>query len=176
MFNSLLTLVLAGACFVSAFPQVVETSDKLDEIRAYRRISDQMATSGQIAYQQIPTIKAEGFEVVVNLAPADERRNGSEGFLVVKEGMSYVHIPVSWKDPSLRDLDLFFDVMEANKDRKVFVHCFANMRVSVFIYLYRTIQLGESEELARRDLRAIWDPAEQEQWVKFIEAARERQN
>ena len=82
--------------------------------------------------------------------------------------MSYVHIPVVWRTPSLRDLEMFFDVMESNKDRKVFVHCFANMRVSVFVYLYRTLKLGVPKKDALEDLHAIWDPTEQEQWVSFI--------
>jgi protein tyrosine phosphatase (PTP) superfamily phosphohydrolase (DUF442 family) len=140
----------------------------LEEIRAFRCISDQLATSGQITYEQIPDIKAAGFEVVVNLAVADEKRNASEGYLVVKEGMTYVHIPVIWTNPTLRDLQMFFDVMESNKDRKVYVHCFANMRVSAFVYLYRTIKLGVPKEKALEDLHAIWDPTEREQWVKFI--------
>jgi protein tyrosine phosphatase (PTP) superfamily phosphohydrolase (DUF442 family) len=97
-----------------------------------------------------------------------------EGFLVAKEGMTYINIPVSWKEPAQRDLDLFFDVMHANEDRSVYVHCFANMRVSVFVYLYRTLELGVPEDEAREDLRVIWDPATQDQWVRFIAEAKAR--
>lgn len=86
------------------------------------------------------------FDVVVNLVPARRDRNFEAGFRVVEQGMAYVHIPVDWQDPSPRDLQLFFDVMDANRDRKVFAHCFANMRVSVFVYLYRTLRLGEPKE------------------------------
>ena len=164
----LLTFSILMASLISAFPQPTVDTVNLEEIRAFRKISDRLATSGQITYEQIPHIKAAGFDVVVNLAVADEKRNGSEGFLVVKEGMSYVHIPVVWKEPSLRDLEMFFDVMESNKDRKVYVHCFANMRVSAFVYLYRTLKLGVSKDEALKDLHAIWDPKEQEQWVSFI--------
>lgn len=140
----------------------------LEDIRAYLRINDQLATSGQITYDEIALLKEAGFEVVINLAPADEERNGSEGFLVTQAGMTYIQIPVSWKNPAPRDLQLFFDVMEANKDRKVYVHCFANMRVSAFVYLYRTLALGESEMVARADMEKIWDPNSQEQWSSFI--------
>ena len=87
---------------------------------------------------------AAGFDVVVNLAPARWERNFEEGFRVTQAGMTYIQIPVDWQDPSLRDLELFFDVMEANEDRNVYVHCFANMRVSVFVYLYRTLRKGMS--------------------------------
>ncbi len=144
----------------------------LEDILAYLPIHGNLATGGQITYEQIPLLKEAGFEVVINLAPADEERNASEGFLVTQKGMSYVQIPVSWQEPAERDLQMFFDVMEANQDRKVFVHCFANMRVSAFVYLYRTLKQGVSEEEAKAALHKIWDSASEErwaQWVRFIE-------
>ena len=148
-----------------------ETDEKLKDIRAYLRISDHLSTSGQIPYEHIKEVRAAGFDVIVNLAPANKERNALEGFLATEAGMTYIQIPVSWKEPSLRDLSLFFDFMDANTDRKVYVHCFANMRASVFVYLYRTLRLGEAEESARQDLIAIWDPVSQEQWTRFIKEA-----
>lgn len=146
----------------------------LDSIHNFRRISDRLATSGQMTYDQIPDIADAGFEVVINLAPAREERNGREGFLVAERGMTYVNIPVDWQEPTMRDLEMFFAVMEANEDRRVFVHCFANMRASAFTYLYRTLRGGESEEAATPDMAAIWDPATQAQWDAFIQRAQER--
>jgi protein tyrosine phosphatase (PTP) superfamily phosphohydrolase (DUF442 family) len=153
--------------------QATATNEKegLKDIRAFLQISERLATSGQIRYDQIETIKDAGYEVVVNLAPARKERNAEEGFRVTENGMTYVQIPVSWEEPALRDLQLFFDVMDANRDRKVYVHCFANMRVSVFVYLYRTLRLGESEETTRGDLAKIWDPATEKQWEDFIKKA-----
>lgn len=152
-----------------ATAQSPDTTSMLEDIRAYLRIDDNLSTSGQITYDQIGLLKEAGFEVVINLAPADKDRNQLEGYLVTEQGMSYVQIPVSWKNPSERDLKMFFDIMEANRDRKVYVHCFANMRVSAFVYLYRTLHEGVSEEVARADLAEIWDVNTQEQWVTFIE-------
>ena len=155
-----------------AWAQAGDADDPLEDITNYVKISDHLATSGQIAYDQIAAIKEAGFDVVVNLAPARDDVNGLEGYLVVEQGMSYVHIPVSWQQPAQRDLHLFFDVMKANHDRKVFVHCFANMRVSAFVYLYRTLHEGITEEQARADLEKIWKPEDLEQWAAFIETAR----
>ncbi|MEM8484241.1 MAG: protein tyrosine phosphatase family protein [Bacteroidota bacterium] len=179
MQKTVLALILLCACWSNTQAQVAPAVDSiapkpmLENIRAYLAINDQLSTSGQITYDEIAVLKDAGFEVVINLAPADEERNGSEGFLVTQQGMTYIQIPVSWKNPAPRDLKLFFDVMEANKDRKVYVHCFANMRVSAFVYLYRTLQLGEPEAAARADMEKIWDPNAQDQWVRFIEQARE---
>ncbi len=162
---------LATLAATSAKAQAGDAEDPLEAITNYVKISDHLSTSGQIAYDQIEAIKEAGFEVVVNLAPARDDANGLEGFLVVEQGMSYVHIPVSWQNPSQRDLQLFFDVMKANRDRKVFVHCFANMRVSAFVYLYRTLHQDISHEQARADLEKIWKPEELAQWDTFIKTA-----
>ena len=112
----------------------------LNTARNFVRISEDLATSGQIFSEHINAIADQGFHVVVNLATADAERNGQEGFWVAEKGMTYVNIPVSWTEPTLEDVDQFFAVMEANRDRKVYVHCFANMRASVFTYLYRTLK------------------------------------
>jgi protein tyrosine phosphatase (PTP) superfamily phosphohydrolase (DUF442 family) len=153
---------------------VESLAEGLEEVRAYLKISDDLATAGMITADQIPLLKEAGFQVVVNLAPAHEERNYLEGFNVAKQGLTHVHIPVPWEKPGIRDLQMFFDVMEANTDRKVFVHCNANMRVSAFVYLYRTLELGVPEEIAGRDLLKIWDPATVPQWADFmVNAVRE---
>ena len=162
---------LAALTATSAHAQAADAEAPLTEITNYVKISDHLSTSGQIAYDQIEAIKEAGFEVVINLAPARDDANGLEGFLVVEQGMSYVHIPVSWREPSQRDLQLFFDVMKANADRKVFVHCFANMLVSAFVYLYRTLHQDLTHEQARADLEKIWKPEELAQWDAFIKTA-----
>ncbi|MEZ4700490.1 MAG: protein tyrosine phosphatase family protein [Rhodothermales bacterium] len=167
----LIAFLCCLGCLRGAAAQAPDLESRLETIIGYTRISDDLASSGQIAYDQIPLLKEAGFDVVVNLAPAADSRNGLEGFLVTELGLSYVQIPVSWEAPSQRDLQFFFDVMKANSDRKVFVHCFANMRASAFVYLYRTLHDGISEEQARKDLARIWDPTELKQWAAFIETA-----
>lgn len=144
----------------------------LETIRNFQQVSETLASAGQIGYEQIPLLEEQGYDVVVNLAVADEERNGREGFLVAEAGLTYVHIPVDWNAPTLADLEMFFDVMEANEGRKVFVHCFANMRASAFVYLYRTLVEGVPEEDARATMDEVWDPWELEQWADLIARAR----
>ncbi len=165
-------IVLAFALQVAATATPADSA--LQQIHNYVRVSDRLATSGQMTYEQIEDIALAGFEVVVNLAPAREERNGREGYLMAEQGITYVNIPVDWEEPKLRDLDMFFAVMNANRDRKVYVHCFANMRASAFTYLYRTLNRDEDESEARADMAVIWDPASLPQWGEFVEAARAR--
>jgi hypothetical protein len=67
---------------------------------------------------------------------------------------------------------MFFDVMEANEGRKLFVHCFANMRASAFVYMYRTLVEGVSDEDALGAMSEVWDPVEVRQWGDLMERAR----
>ncbi len=123
---------------------------------------------------QVPKILAENFGLVVNLAVADEERNGREALHVTEAGISYVQIPVVWDAPTRADLDLFFAVMDARGDRKTLVHCFANYRASAFTYLYRVIREGVPESEASADLYAIWNNeafTEYPQWRTFIDDA-----
>ena len=90
----------------------------------------------------------------------------NEKEVVENLGMHYVHIPVVWENPTLEDVEHFFSVMKANADKKTFVHCAANMRVSAFMYLYRCIHDRMSDEEAKKYLSQIWLP--NETWQKFI--------
>ena len=167
---------IPAAVLLSALlaPHVHALQDRpasLETIRNFQVVTDRLASAGQIGYDQIPLLLEEGYEVVVNLASADERRNGQEGFLVAQSGLTYVHIPVDWERPRLSDVEMFFDVMQANEDRKVFVHCFANMRASAFVYMYRTLVEGVPEAEARGTMNEVWDPSEQQQWADLIKRA-----
>ena len=161
---------VAGASVPSLQAQEADVAP-LEDIRNYTAVSDRLASAGQIGYDQIPLLKEEGYEVVINLAVADRERNGEEGFLVAESGLTYIHIPVDWDEPQLSDVELFYDVMQANEGRKVFVHCFANMRASAFVYLYRTMVEGVPEAEARATMAQVWDPAEVQQWADLIRRA-----
>lgn len=163
---ALLSILLVPTVHAQQRPASLET------IRNFQVVSDRLASAGQIGYDQIPLLLEEGYEVVVNLASADERRNGKEGFLVAQSGLTYVHIPVDWEQPTLGDVEMFFDVMRANRDRKVFVHCFANMRASAFVYMYRTLVEGVPEAEALGTMSEVWDPSELRQWADLIERAK----
>ncbi|OKH21159.1 protein tyrosine phosphatase family protein [Chroogloeocystis siderophila] len=138
------------------------------EIYNFLQVSDAIATAGQPTAQQFADIKAAGYEVVVNLAlPASTNAITNEQKIVEDLGMDYVHIPVIWEKPTLEDIERFFNVMQANTNKKVFVHCAMNMRVSAFMYLYRVIHEQTSVEEAKQDLQRIWQP--NDTWQQFID-------
>jgi uncharacterized protein (TIGR01244 family) len=140
----------------------------LKDICNYLSLSDSIATAGQPTEEQIAAIADNGYEVVVNLGLAEaEYALSNEGAVVSAHGMQYIHLPVIWERPTKLDLEQFFKVMEANQDKKVLVHCAANMRVSVFMALYRILRLDWSEEKAFEWITRIWIP--NDIWQTFID-------
>ena len=144
----------------------------LSEVRNFHRISDRLLTSGQVYPEHVAALGDEDVKLVINLAVADPERNGGEALAVADAGISYVNIPVSWEDPSLEDLQLFFAMMDARGERTTLVHCFANFRASAFTFLYRVLREGVPPEEARADLYAVWSEEKFEEnpaWREFID-------
>jgi uncharacterized protein (TIGR01244 family) len=126
----------------------------------YRQVTPRLATSGQPDEQELAAIAEAGYTVVINLALHDNPRYSlaDEPGTVAGLGMKYIHIPVQFDAPTDGDLEAFFQAMDATGDAKVWVHCAANKRVSVFVGLYRCLRCGESEDEAFALQRDIWAP------------------
>ncbi|NJR67164.1 MAG: phosphatase [Leptolyngbyaceae cyanobacterium CRU_2_3] len=146
------------------------STNSLEEIYNFIQITDLIATAGQPTVEQFTTIKDAGYEMIVNLAPPNATNAiAHEQEIVEAQGIAYAYIPVIWEHPTLEDLDRFFQVMQANQQRKVFVHCAKNMRVSAFTYLYQVTQLHSDPEIAKVEMDKIWTP--NPIWQDFIQQA-----
>jgi protein tyrosine phosphatase (PTP) superfamily phosphohydrolase (DUF442 family) len=145
----------------------------LSEITNFYQISNGLATSGMPRPEQFAEIGAAGYQLVINLARSvSPGQPSNEAELVRAAGMDYIHIPVEWEHPQLQDVQQFFSVMDANRERRIFVHCVMNYRVSAFVYLYRVLHLGIPEPQARQDLQRLWTP--DGIWAELIEQALDR--
>ena len=145
----------------------------IEDIRNFVPVSEDLATGGQPSEQQIRELSGAGFEVIVNLGLLDPRYClADEAGLVQSLGVEYHHIPVDFEAPQSEDLAKFFDVMHGARDKKVFVHCAANYRVSSFVGLYGQAKLGWSASDADAHMRRVWEP--NETWTEFIEQSRRR--
>lgn len=143
----------------------------LTKIKKFHQLNDRIATSGQPSEAELAAISQAGYETVINLALHDnpeyslpDERGTVEGL-----GMRYIHIPVQFDHPTLEDLNKFFDAMRENGQRRIYVHCAMNFRVSAFIGLY----LRMVKKLPRADafalMKKVWEP--NEVWSKFIDDA-----
>ena len=134
------------------------------------QISDWLWTSGQLSERDITQLPGLGIQSVINLAlPTSDTALQGEAELITVLGINYFHIPVVWNAPELGKLCTFFAILDALNGSKVWVHCAMNMRVSVFVYLYRRMRLGESAEHAALPMNAIWTP--NATWQNFIDDA-----
>jgi uncharacterized protein (TIGR01244 family) len=133
----------------------------------WRRLDNRITTSGQPTEAQLADIQALGVRCVVNLGlHTHEKALPDETATVSQLGMTYVHIPVDFQNPTDQDFAQFCSTMAGLKDVPVHVHCIANYRVAAFMYRYRRDVLGMDEGQARNDLEAIWQP--DGVWAAFI--------
>jgi len=139
-----------------------------DSIYNWRRLDNRITTSGQPTEPQLADIKALGVRHVVNLGlHTHEKALPDEATSVGRLGMTYIHIPVDFQNPTDQDFERFCAVMADLKDVSVHVHCIANYRVSAFFYRYRRDVLGMDERKARAAMEDVWHP--EGVWAAFID-------
>ena len=147
----------------------MKTGD-LRQIRNFYRIDKNTATAGQPTIEEFTIIKQNNLDLIINLAMKDSPGAiSNEANIVTGLGLDYIHIPVDFKAPAISNLQQFFEAMEQNRDRNIFVHCALNWRVASFMFLYRTVKCNLSVAQAKHDLLAVWQP--DHVWQSFINMA-----
>jgi protein tyrosine phosphatase (PTP) superfamily phosphohydrolase (DUF442 family) len=144
-------------------------SDPTD-IRNWRRLDERLTTSGQPSEAQLEALAGMGVRHVINLGlHTHEKALPDEAGSLAKLGIPYSHIPVDFQNPTPADLGAFCELMDRLQGQTIHVHCIANYRVSAFLYRYRIDVLGWSEDEARGDLDAVWQP--EGVWKALVEQA-----
>ena len=139
----------------------------IESILNYLVVTTDIITGGQPSPGEIIALGEAGYQIVINLATSTSPDAiPEEQELVQAAGMAYVHIPVDWQSPMKSDLLKFFALFEPYREFKIFVHCSLNMRVSVFIYLFRVIVERQSATDCWQDVLKIWQP--NETWLSYI--------
>lgn len=147
----------------------------MNEIYNYLYYNETLSSSGMPTPEQMKSIADAGIQVVINLAPHDvPQALPNEKQLVESLGMTYIHIPVNWSTPTRDGLNIFMEKMDANRDKKLHVHCEANFRATAFIAIYRIMRLGWKENDALEIMHTIWDEDAFPIWKMFIEDAIKR--
>ncbi|WP_028111820.1 protein tyrosine phosphatase family protein [Ferrimonas kyonanensis] len=167
-----------AAALLSVSAQAAISPQPLADIKDVQFNSERVITAGLPTEAQFPQLKAAGVDLVINLIPVDNRSgHADEASLAASAGLDYINIEVDWKQPTQANLQRFFEVMDANTDRDVLVHCAANWRASAFYYLY-LLHSGsaDSNELQHQvmmpwgDLKASL--GKYPQWQRLITEAR----
>jgi protein tyrosine phosphatase (PTP) superfamily phosphohydrolase (DUF442 family) len=141
----------------------------------YYQVTDDIASSGQPTEDQFDEIAKGGYEVIINLAmPDHENSIATEGNIVTSLCMTYIHIPVPFDAPSEDHFATFSSYMDALKEKKVWVHCVVNARVSAFLFRYLQNNRGFSAAEAKTPILEQWMPQMDDVWKEFISNAREQ--
>lgn len=139
------------------------------DILNHYQITDLIASSGQPTSEQFRELAAQGYGVIINLVMPEHRQSiCTEGSLVTTLGMTFIHSPVPFDAPSENHYREFTGYMDALKDRKVWVHCIVNARVSAFFFRYLQEVRGFSALKPASPLLKAWMPEMDEVWKDFI--------
>lgn len=141
----------------------------------FRRIRDNLTTSGLVSVVQLNELQREGYDAVINLLPDTyEHAVADEARIVQDQGLDYVYIPVDFDAPTHADFEAFADALDARPGQNIHVHCAANYRVSAFYSLYALRNGLCTEDEANEIVREIWNPADFPTWMEFIADERAR--
>lgn len=143
-----------------------QANDPID-VFMWRRIDERLTTSGQPTEAQLAAIHALGVTHVINLGlHTHEMALVDEAASVAALGMTYIHMPVEFGNPTDADFDRFKAKMGELHGQTIHVHCIANLRVSAFLYRYRQNLPGMVEADVRSEMDGIWRPGGV--WATFI--------
>jgi protein tyrosine phosphatase (PTP) superfamily phosphohydrolase (DUF442 family) len=140
----------------------------LDSIYNYRALTANLSTAGQPDEQELEAVCQSGFQLVINLGLSDAPYAVADEEVIVRSrGIKYIHLPVSFEAPEIDQFYAFCETMQRHRESRIFLHCAANKRVSVFVALYRVVVEGWDFKDAEADIQAIWEP--NDVWQRFIE-------
>jgi len=147
----------------------------MNDIYNYLYYHENLSSSGMPTADQMKSVAEAGVQLVINLAPHDvPNAIINEQKLVESLGMEYINIPVNWGTPTKEGLSKFMDLLDANKNKKIHVHCEANFRASAFVTIHRILRLDWDTDKAFEIMHTIWDEDAYPVWELFIDNAMER--
>ena len=145
----------------------------INDIFNFRQLTPTLATAGQPDAEELLAICHAGYEVVINLGLQDAPYAlQDEAKIVTGQGLEYHHLPVDFQAPEMARFHDFRELLNGLSERRCFIHCAANKRVSCFMALYRIIELGWSRQEAEREMLLIWRP--DAAWQAFMDEALEQ--
>jgi len=154
-FSLLLSLVPAArAAEPAAPPNLVEVTERI-------------VTSGQPSAAWLASLKTQGFEAVIYLAPPTVHDAvHDEALIVGRQGLVFVNVPVDFAAPSAASCESFARIMQALEGKKVLVHCEGNLRASSFTFLYRVLYQKALARPAFDFVSRVWAP--DDAWQRLI--------
>ncbi len=149
--------------------KAVAAEETLENSYNFRPASERVTTSGVVPPGALARLSTEGVAAVINLLPSDsEHAVENEAALVTSQGLTYVHLPVDWNEPTASDFEQFSDAMDELAGKRIHVHCAANFRVSGFYAVWAEQQGLWNRSQANDFIADVWDPTEHPQWAELL--------
>jgi len=127
--------------------------NQIENIDNFKKNDDKLSTAGQPTEIEFDLIAEKGFEVVINIRSKSEMLDVFDEKKIVENlGLKYFQIPVTLETLNSKILSKFFELMEQQEDKNIFLHCRRNIRVSIILSLYQIIKLGWKKEDAFNEL------------------------
>ncbi|MCU7829801.1 MAG: protein tyrosine phosphatase family protein [Candidatus Thiodiazotropha sp. (ex Myrtea sp. 'scaly one' KF741663)] len=140
----------------------------IESIYNFRQLSPTLATGGQPDERELQAICQAGFELVINLGLGDAPYAiADEQSIIESRGLDYIHLPVSFEAPEIDQFHAFCRIFNIQRERRAFIHCAANKRVSVFMALFHVIEKDWAFTEARNTILSVWEP--DAIWQVFIQ-------
>lgn len=142
----------------------------MQEIINYIKINDNISSSGQPTKEQFEEIAKDNYEIIINLsAHNSENKLENEDEILSKLGLIYIHLPVDFLSPTKKNLKDFIDILSFFSEKKVWVHCIMNYRVSAFMYVYHKYILKTPFENINLEVFEKWSP--DEKWQEIMKTS-----
>ena len=123
-------------------------------------IDSKLTTSGQPSAAWLATLKEQGYEAVIYLAPPTvDDAVREEPLIVARQGLLWANLPVRWDVPADADYDTFAALLKSLRGKKVLVHCQVNFRASTLTFLYRTLVEKADPQTAWEPVSRVWTPS-----------------
>lgn len=95
--------------------------------------------AGQPAEGDLPQLKADGMQTIINLRP-DRELSWDEGAAVERAGMKYVHVPFRGEDELTSNVfDQVLSVLRDKESGPTLLHCGGADRVGAIWYAHRVL-------------------------------------
>ncbi|MGB6329519.1 MAG: protein tyrosine phosphatase family protein [Halarcobacter sp.] len=142
----------------------------MQEIINYIKINDNISSSGQPTKEQFEEIAKDNYEIIINLSSDNsENKLENEDEILSKLGLIYIHLPVDFLSPTKKNLKDFIEILSFFSEKKVWVHCIMNYRVSAFMYVYHKYILKTPFENINLEVFEKWSP--DEKWQEIMKTS-----
>ena len=147
-------------------PKAYASKINLGKIKGFYQVDSLTTTSGQPTLDEFTLIKKAKFEIVINLSAPPNVLTHEENCLC-NLGIQYVHYPIDFHQPTIDNVKTFFSLMDTYQNKRKWIHCVYNWRVSTLLFLYQTQILKNDRQIAYQALKKIWSP--NQTWQALIQ-------